>query len=54
MREASRGAVVPLLVGSVCLMPASVRAEAVRVVGVEVPEEEGVRAAGAMVGGCVC
>lgn len=48
MREASRGASC----GSPpwkCLMPAWVREEAFAVVGVVVPEDSGVRAAGAIV-----
>lgn len=49
MREASKGAKSALLPGSMCLIPACVRADAVRVVGVDAPEELGEIAAGAIV-----
>lgn len=39
---------LPLLDGSICLMPASVRADADAVVGVVVPDDSGVIGAGAI------
>ena len=52
INEASNGASSdekPLLEGSECFIPACVKAEAVRVVGVEAPDDAGDTAAGAIV-----
>ena len=52
INEASSGArsgMLPLLIGDMCLMPACVKVEADAVVGVVVPDDSGVIAAGAIV-----